>query len=320
MSCESIRAELVAYLQDELAAPRRAEVQQHLSGCRECTAELDGYRTTQKAVSGLRVGEVSGDFEKKVRERISAKVAELRSKGSPRFRTGRERNEEAGKWPGLWPWLAGKRRAVLLFLLCSVPVVAIFWAVYAFVVKPFFSEVAAEKKQNSYILEDFLPDSRYRMRTAAAADASRRNVKISADGVMGSAEFLGTEPLRLVPVIEPAAGGHPTGACIYVYTPSQWQSLLDEEPRVRTMPVYPAWKRMVDTAFEVRPDGGSLRLPPGCLRDIGAPARVSVLRIGDKRYEIWEGATLEEYLTTDPRRPGVKLAPAKPRAGGAEAR
>ena len=306
MSCESIRAELVAYLHDELSAPRRTEVQQHLDGCRECSAELDGFRQTQKAVGQLRVNTASTGFEEKVQERIAAKVAELRARGSIRFRTGRERNAEAAKWPGLAAWLGQRRRALWLFLIAAVPVVAVFALVWLTVVQPYFDDVHKRKEFAQKQFEAMKRGQNFQLRLQASGQ--RRDLAVSADGWVSGADFLGGGSLRLVPVRDPSAAGRPEARCVYVFTPAQWKTFLAQENICRGTPLHEAWKNMAEAATEVLPEKGRLFLPTSCFRQLLAePDEVSILAIGNDHYEIWDRSDLDDYL-----RPRATLTPAKP--------
>jgi anti-sigma factor RsiW len=306
MSCESIRAELVAYLHDELSAPRRTEVQRHLEGCRECSAELDGFRQTQKAVGRLRVSAASTGFEKKVQERIAAKVEDLRARGSVRFRTGRERNAEAAKWPGLSAWLGQRRRALWLFLIAAVPVVAVFALIWLTVVKPYFDDVRARKEFARKQFEAMKRGQNFQLRLQASGQ--RRDLAVSADGWVSGADFLGGGSLRLVPVRDPSAEGRPEGRCVYVFTAAQWNSFLGQENICRGTPLHEAWKNMVQAATEVLPEKGRLFLPAHCFRQLLAePDKVSVLAIGNDHCEIWDAAELDDYLLPRP-----MISPSKP--------
>lgn len=301
MSCESIRAELVAYLHDELSAPRRTEVQQHLDGCRECSAELDGFRQTQKAVGQLRVNTASTGFEEKVQERIAAKVAELRARGSIRFRTGRERNAEAAKWPGLAAWLGQRRRALWLFLIAAVPVLGLFALVWFGIAAPYYRDLEVRKEEAKRQREEQLKGESFRRRR----DAPRLELKATADGRVQGVGLLGSEAVRLVPVIEPETELRPEGRCVYVFTPAQWRTFLGQENVRRGTPLYQAWQDMVAAASEVLPDQGTLYLPPRCFRQLLAgPGEVSVLTLPD-HYEIWDRSDLDQYL-----RPSITITPA----------
>jgi len=299
MSCESFRAELVAFLQEELSASRRAEVQSHLATCRDCSAELDGFRMTQQAVGGLRVRAVSSGFEKKVQERIAAKVADLRSRGSVRFRTGRERNEEAAKWPGLRVWLARRRRTVWFLLIAIGPVVAAFALAWVYIVTPYFEEARKRREFRAKELEDLKRGLNYQLRRRAAEQ--RRDSAVSEDGWIADAGFPNGTALRLVAVCEPARGSVPEGRCVYVFTPAQWKAFLGQEAVRRGTPLYGAWKGMIEASVEVQPERGRLFLPPACFRQaLGEPVKVSVLAIGTDHFEIWDSGDLGFYLNPKP--------------------
>lgn len=308
MNCDSIRGELVAYLQDELSGPRRAEVERHLGDCRSCSTELDDFRTTQKAVVALRVDAASSGFEQQVRDRISAKVAELRARGSVRFRTGRERNEEAAKWPGLGAWLRRKKRLLIFFAAAVLPVAGLFALAWYTVVMPYFHGVDKDREASEKVLRELKRGRSFQLRQTA----QRRNLAVSEEGWVSGADFLGSRPVRLIPVIEPEQAGHPVACCVYAFTPAQWQAFLAQERIWRHTPHYSRWTNMVDSSLPGVLEKGRLQLPADCFsRVLGEPAEVTVLTIGGDHYEIWDRQELEDYL-----RPRTELAPAKPAGAG----
>ena len=48
---------LMGYMDGELAPGERQEFEQHLAGCRECSAELDGFRKLKEVTDMVRFGE-----------------------------------------------------------------------------------------------------------------------------------------------------------------------------------------------------------------------------------------------------------------------
>jgi hypothetical protein len=303
VNCESIRPELVAYLQDELGEPRRAEVQAHLGGCRACSAELEDFRSAQQALAGLRLSAPSQGFEQRVRARIAAKVEELRSRGSVRFRTGRERVDAAQEWPGLNTWVSRGRRAGLMLLLAAGVVLPLLALIWFGAVRPYFEDLRRRKEFAQQQFEEQRQGLPFRLRR----EAPRTNLRATSDGRVAGLELLGKEAVRLVPVWEPGLEVRPDSRIVYVFTPGQWRAFLAQE-RIRTgTPSYPAWKNMVEAAREVLPEAGTLYLPPQCFRELlGEPGEVAVLTLPD-HYEIWDRGDLDEYL-----RPPMRLAPRPP--------
>jgi anti-sigma factor RsiW len=66
-SCEEVLAELSNYVDDELTAALRQQLEEHLVHCRTCSAVYDSTRKT------LRIVTDSGAFE--LSEEVSARIA-----------------------------------------------------------------------------------------------------------------------------------------------------------------------------------------------------------------------------------------------------
>jgi anti-sigma factor RsiW len=60
MECDRVKGLLAAYLDSELSAEERAEVDKHLSSCRDCRRELESMRRAQDAVRSLLKEKASG--------------------------------------------------------------------------------------------------------------------------------------------------------------------------------------------------------------------------------------------------------------------
>ncbi len=58
------------YLEGELSPEQQAEVKAHLEGCEECRQELEAFRQTMRALSGLRPLPPPEGFARKVQQRI----------------------------------------------------------------------------------------------------------------------------------------------------------------------------------------------------------------------------------------------------------
>jgi len=85
MICAERRAALVAYLDEELGATERAELESHLAGCPECRLALEAERRLSVALTSLSPVEPPPDFE----ARFWARIA-------------REREHPAGWWARLF--------------------------------------------------------------------------------------------------------------------------------------------------------------------------------------------------------------------------
>ena len=96
MTCPETR-DLHGYLDDELDAARRAAFEEHLSGCPECTRELEAQRALR---AGLRDGGLRFSAPAALRERIRASLPEAAPPRRRRF---------------AFPWLSAA--ALLLSLL-----------------------------------------------------------------------------------------------------------------------------------------------------------------------------------------------------------
>lgn len=68
--CEEALRHLAAYLDGELGEGKRAEVRGHLETCRSCWSRAEFERRLRDRMSELREGEVTPDFERRVRQMI----------------------------------------------------------------------------------------------------------------------------------------------------------------------------------------------------------------------------------------------------------
>jgi hypothetical protein len=292
MACESVRIDLVAYLQDELGELRRQEVQSHLAGCRACAAELDGFRAARDAAKRLRVEAPSADFQQKVRERIARKVAEMRAQGSVRFRTSRERAEAAREWPGLAEWLRQRRRLGLMVLLAGAVVLPGAGLIWRYVIQPYQREVAERQEAalagRRWMLANYTREAR--------RAAARLDLEATADGTVAGLSFLGDGPVRLVR----GMGSDPDERYVLLYSAAQWREFLGREPILPGDEARRAWEGMVRTSCEAAAEGGRVRLPKDLFEKLlGEPGEVAVLRLGD-HAEIWDRSDLGPYLRTGP--------------------
>lgn len=76
--CESFREEISAYLDGELAASRRLELERHLAGCASCQEVLDAQRWLLERLRELSPPEPSPQFEARLRARIAREADEAR--------------------------------------------------------------------------------------------------------------------------------------------------------------------------------------------------------------------------------------------------
>ena len=73
-SCEDVLAELSDYLDDELAASLRKQVEEHMVHCRTCRAVYDSTRKTLQIVTESGAFELSEDVSSRIAKSIRAKI------------------------------------------------------------------------------------------------------------------------------------------------------------------------------------------------------------------------------------------------------
>jgi len=73
-SCDQVMAELVNYLDDQVAAEIRRELEVHLAHCRTCQALYDSARKTLTIVTESRSFELPEEISSRILEGIMAKV------------------------------------------------------------------------------------------------------------------------------------------------------------------------------------------------------------------------------------------------------
>jgi anti-sigma factor RsiW len=69
-SCEKIRREIVAYIDDQLDPDLRAEVEVHLAGCQACRLRLDELEKTVARVDDLPLAIPAPDLLQRFEERL----------------------------------------------------------------------------------------------------------------------------------------------------------------------------------------------------------------------------------------------------------
>jgi anti-sigma factor RsiW len=105
MKCEQMESQLIAYLDGRVTVHERREVEQHVAGCAECRARVEGFRSVWKALEEAPAPEPSAWFDARLRQRIAAEPA-----------------------PGLWARMAGWLPQPRLAL-ASLTLIAVgFWA------------------------------------------------------------------------------------------------------------------------------------------------------------------------------------------------
>jgi hypothetical protein len=293
MTTDFISAELVAYLNGELPPARRQEIEGLLQSDPSRAKELEEYKKAQKVLAGLRVSRASTGFHDKVRERISRKIKELRAKGSPRFRTARERVQAARKGLTAAEIRRRSKKAFKLYviaLLFTLPVLGLglLGAHYYFAEQKRMREQSEKDRQN---------------RRMDLARTERRNARLTAlksaaiGGRVSSLDFLDGQEVRLVP----HQGRGEDERCVFIYDKTQWEVYLGEIEKRRGLRGYEAQLDAAGRARVVRVTKGTLRLPPELHQELlGGPIAVEILKLRD-RAEIWVPEDLEDYLAVQVR-------------------
>jgi hypothetical protein len=70
-TCEEVRAEFSSYLDGAVSGKTMQEIAAHLRGCEECSAEFEGLRSTQEALSALTPVKAPADLPLRLRVAIS---------------------------------------------------------------------------------------------------------------------------------------------------------------------------------------------------------------------------------------------------------
>ena len=73
-SCEDVLAELSDYLDNELAAELRKQVEEHMAHCQTCRAVYDSTRKTLRIVTESRSFELSEEVSSRVATSIRQKI------------------------------------------------------------------------------------------------------------------------------------------------------------------------------------------------------------------------------------------------------
>lgn len=83
--CEDVLAELSNYLDDELAAEIRRQVEAHMEHCNTCRAIYDSTRKTLRLVTDSGSFELSEDVSHKIASRIRARIEASQTDPSKNF-------------------------------------------------------------------------------------------------------------------------------------------------------------------------------------------------------------------------------------------
>jgi anti-sigma factor (TIGR02949 family) len=75
ISCLEVIRELSNYIDQDVTADLRAQIEAHLPNCRHCTAIYDGERNILRLVADERSFELPAGFSQRLRERLKKEAA-----------------------------------------------------------------------------------------------------------------------------------------------------------------------------------------------------------------------------------------------------
>lgn len=78
VNCEHVWQEISKYLEGDVDADRRAAIEQHLRGCRHCSAVLDGTRNVVELYGDERALEIPLGFSQRLYRRLEAQISQRR--------------------------------------------------------------------------------------------------------------------------------------------------------------------------------------------------------------------------------------------------
>jgi hypothetical protein len=307
MSTDFISAELVDYLNNELAPNRRKEIEDLLDTNPERAREFEEFKQAQQAVRQLKVKDASGDFNAKVQNRIQKKIEELRARGSTRFRTARQRVDAAREGLSAEEIKRRSGKAAKLFLialLATLPVLGLgLLGGYCY-----FEERARLRKISEDRRRTLLEGLALRERQKARATG--KVLAVAADGQVSGLGFAGNKKFHLVLFARQKSGER----CVFVYDPEQWKNYLAVIEKRRGLRGYKALAAAAQQAREVKAKDDVLQLPPAVYQEfLRAPARIQTLMLVG-RAEIWSTDDFGEYMKRAPkpapkRRPRMRWVP-----------
>ena len=78
VSCEEVWREISNYLEGDIEPELRAAVEDHVKGCKHCTAVLDGTRNVIEIYGDERMIEVPAGFDRRLRQHLEANMPRAR--------------------------------------------------------------------------------------------------------------------------------------------------------------------------------------------------------------------------------------------------
>jgi anti-sigma factor RsiW len=80
IGCQKVLREISSYIDDDVEPGLRADMEEHLRGCKHCTAVLDGIRNVIRLCAGDRVFELPVGFSRRLRSKLENITAGSRRK------------------------------------------------------------------------------------------------------------------------------------------------------------------------------------------------------------------------------------------------
>jgi anti-sigma factor RsiW len=78
ISCEEVWREISNYLESEIDVELRARMEEHLRGCKHCTAVLDGTRNMVQLVGDATAFELPAGFSHRLYQKLNRRLADDR--------------------------------------------------------------------------------------------------------------------------------------------------------------------------------------------------------------------------------------------------
>jgi hypothetical protein len=82
INCQEVWREVSNYLEDDLDPAFRATIEEHLRGCKHCTAVMDGTRNVIQLYGDRRMMEVPLGFSQRLHQKLEAHMPQQRSRGT----------------------------------------------------------------------------------------------------------------------------------------------------------------------------------------------------------------------------------------------
>ena len=80
ISCEEVWREVSNYLEGEISSELRSRMEEHLKGCKHCTAVLDGTRNVVQLVGDARIFELPAAVSDRLFQKLDRKLSQHKSR------------------------------------------------------------------------------------------------------------------------------------------------------------------------------------------------------------------------------------------------